>query len=185
MDSCMYVLLITALALLPNQSNCDVPFPVPLEPNCDRVLPTEEELEAEDSPFYDALQELDPGGDVPTFAAPDILELNYTCLAQGLTRDQYRALSVIAIYVDVLFLDRRARHFQLICFDGEWILPISPIYSFDYFQLPTDDPLDTRFDCRNCVGDFYDLNDNRCLRMLNRATYVVYICTFSKIISTF
>ena len=132
----------------------------PEQSNCERELPYIAEYEYPDGAFVGALRETSPD------ATPVVLAVNYTCLAQGPSEGQYRALSVIITYFDLneLGLPINVAHLQLLCYSFEWVQP-----SDDVLENITDSvvALETRFDCRSCRAGG---NEHHCIRKSDDTT---------------
>ena len=100
---------------------------------------------------------------------PSILEVNYTCLAQGTLEGNYRALSVMIMYYqDFNSTTINAAHFQLLCYNSEWVLPTGETIDNITGSVAT---LETRFDCRSCRSG---LNPHRCIR---KSSYLCWQCS--------
>ena len=123
------------------------------ESNCQNYLPLTE--------VFDFFLLMHVSEVVPD-AYPLILEVNYTCLAQGTFEGTYRALSVIITYYPNTYMynstEINAAHFQLLCYDFQWVLPFTDTIDNITGSVT---PLDTRFDCSSCRSG---LNQHHCIR---------------------
>ena len=134
------VILIIILPLTTGQSSCP--------------LPTVDEIERE---LNDLLLDADSGGG-PYNAT--VSSYQYTCLAQGSTRDTYRRVSIIATFTPNSGVAERREHFQLECSSGTWSAVTN-----DGFGTPPSNPM-LRTDCFNCVPDSLGADSNHCLGKL-------------------
>ena len=100
-------------------------------------------LELQENPDFIFLVSslLGDGNDIPD---PTIMDLNFTCLAQGPTQGLYRATSIVVEFRPNPGDDVTTRQCQFLCFDDEWRTPSSD----DFENLVGSPP--TRYDCSNC-----------------------------------
>ena len=131
------VVLIVILPLATGQSSCP--------------LPTVDDIERE---LIDLLNDADSGGGPYD---PTVSSYQYTCLAQGSTRDTYRRLSIIATFTPKSGQSSQKQHFQLECLSGTWMARIN-----DGFSTPPSNPM-MRTDCFNCVRENLGADSNHCL----------------------
>ena len=136
------VVVIVILPLATGQSSCP--------------LPTVDDIERE---LVDLLLDADSGGG-PYSAT--VSSHQYTCLAQGSTRDTYRRVSIIATFTPNSGQASQTQHFQLECSSGTW-----RARTFDGFGNPPSNPME-RIDCFSCVPDNLGADSNHCLRKLIR-----------------
>ena len=115
--------------------------------NC--LLPDQSQLE---SKISELLQNSDANNDDPV----TISSFQYTCQAQGDTRDTYKELSVIALYTNEV-VGTQTRHFQIQCKGNLWTPRLS-----EGLETPPNNyqSLSTRIDCRQCTNAFAD--DHHC-----------------------
>ena len=92
------IVLIVILPLATGQSSC----PLPTIADIERGL-------------TELLQNADSGG-APY--DPTVSSHNYTCLAQGSTKDNYRRVSIIATFTPNSGQPQQTQHFQLECSSG-------------------------------------------------------------------
>ena len=116
----------------------------------DCPLPTVDVIEDE---LKDLLDNADSGGGPYT---PDISSHEYTCLAQGSTRDTYRRVSIIATFSPNSRKHQQTQHFQLECLSGTW----SAVTNHG-FQTPPSNPKERR-DCFTCVPKNLGGDSNHC-----------------------
>ena len=148
--------LLSVLLPLLYCSTCYCQFP----PNCEKQLYTL--LELQENPDFISLVEtlLGDGNQVPD---PIILDLNFTCLAQGPTQGLYRATSVIVDFMTNLFPGDTSggrRQCQFLCRDNEWRSAFNDGFISAEHIVVLDPPI--RYDCANCrdvIG-----NDYNCIR---------------------
>ena len=91
---------------------------------------------------------------------PTVSSHNYTCLAQGSTRDTYRNVSIIAAFTPKSGQSQQTQHFQLECSSGTW----SAVTNHG-FSTPPSNPVE-RSDCFNCVPENIGGDSNHCFRKL-------------------
>ena len=130
------VILIIMLPLTIGQTSCP--------------LPTVAEIERE---LIQLLIQADGAGSY----APNVLSYNFTCLAQGSTRDTYRRVSIIATFTPNNGVAERTEHFQLECSSGTWSARTN-----DGFGTPPSNPM-LRTDCLTCVPENLGGDSNHCL----------------------
>ena len=87
---------------------------------------------------------------------PTVSSHQYTCLAQGLTRDTYRRVSIIATFTANSGQPSQTQHFQLQCPNSTW-----RAVSDDGFRTPPSN-LTERRDCFNCVPGYLNGDSNHC-----------------------
>ena len=107
----------------------------------------------------DIERELDPLLDVADGAgsyAPNISSHNYTCLAQGSTRDTYRRVSIIATFTPKSGQPQQTQHFQLQCSSGTWRAVTN-----DGLETPPSNSTERR-DCFTCVPENLFGDSNHC-----------------------
>ena len=136
----LIVVLIVILSLATGQSSCP--------------LPTVDDIERE---LIDLLSDADPGGGPYN---PNVSSYQYTCLAQGSTRDTYRRVSTIATFTPKSGQPSRTQHFQLECSSGTWSARIN-----DGFSTPPSNPIERR-DCFTCVPENLGGDSNHCFGKL-------------------
>ena len=129
------VILIIILPLTTGQSSCP--------------LPTVDEIERE---LVDLLTVADGAGSY----APNVSSHQFTCLAQGSTRDTYRRVSIIATFTPNSGVAERREHFQLECSSGTW----SAVTNHG-FGTPPSNPM-LRTDCLTCVPENLGGDSNHC-----------------------
>ena len=141
MSICFFTLLLLTCSplLVTAQSNCPLP------------LPTVTEIERE---LKILLFNADSGGG-PYNAT--VSSYQYTCLAQGSTRDTYRRVSIIATFTPNSGVAERREHFQLECSSGTWRARTN-----DGFETPPPNPM-LRTDCFTCVPGNLGADANHCL----------------------
>ena len=132
--------MIVILPLATGQSSCPIPT----------VADIEREL-------IDLLLNADSGGGPYN---PTVSSYQYTCLAQGSTRDTYRRVSIIATFTPKSGQASQTEHFQLECSSGTW-----SAVTDDGFDTPPSNPM-MRTDCFNCVPESLGADSNHCLRKL-------------------
>ena len=132
------VVLIVILPLPTGQSSCP--------------LPTVADIE---SGLADLLDNADSGGAPHD---PTVSSHNYTCLAQGSTKDNYRRVSIIATFTPKSGELQQTQHFQLQCLSGSnsW----SAITN-DGLETPPSSPMKRR-DCFSCVPENLGGDSNHC-----------------------
>ena len=132
-----------------------LPLLVTTQSNC--PIPTVDEIERE---LNDLLVNADSGGG-PYNAT--ISSYQFTCLAQGSTRDTYRRVSIIATFTPNSGVAERREHFQLECSSGTW----SAVTNDGFDTSNPSNPM-LRTDCFNCLPDDPSLgiDSNHCLRKL-------------------
>ena len=131
------VVLIVILPLATGQSSCP--------------LPTVADIERE---LIDLLDNADSGGGP---YAPNVSSHNYTCLAQGSTKDTYRRVSIIATFTPKSGQAQQTQHFQLECSSGTaW----EAVTNQDY-ETPPSNPMERR-DCFTCVPENLFGDSNHC-----------------------
>ena len=124
---------------------------LPLTSNGQCHLPTVADIERE-------LNVLLTVADGEGLYAPNVSSYNYTCLAQGSTRDTYRRVSIIATFTPNSGADERREHFQLTC-------NINNIWSAvtdEGFDTPPSNPIERR-DCFTCASERFANDSNHCL----------------------
>ena len=136
------VVLIVILPLATGQSSCP--------------LPTVDDIEME---LDNLLLDADLGGG-PYDST--VSSHQYTCLAQGSTRDTYRRVSIIATFTPNNGQSSQTQHFQLDCSSGTWSARIN-----DGFGTPPSNPMERR-DCFACVPENLGGDSNHCLCKLIR-----------------
>ena len=134
------VILIVILSLATGQSSCP--------------LPTVDDIERELNVLL--VNENSGGGQYD----PTVSSHQYTCLAQGSTRDIYRRVSIIATFTPNSGQSSRTQHFQLECSNGTWSARIN-----DGFETPSSNPIERR-DCYKCVPENLDGDSNHCIGKL-------------------
>ena len=92
--------------------------------------------------------------------APNVSSHQYTCLAQGLTRDTYRRVSIIATFTPNNGQPQETQHFQLECSSGTWNARTN-----DGFETPPSNPIERR-DCFTCVPENLFGDSNHCFGKL-------------------
>ena len=119
-------------------------------------LPTVDDIEME---LIDLLNQADSGGGPYD---PTVSSHQFTCLAQGSTKDTYRRVSIIATFTPKSGQSSQTQHFQLECSSGTW----SAVTDHG-FGTPPSNPM-LRTDCFNCLPENPSLgiDDNHCLRKL-------------------
>ena len=130
------------------------PLLVTAQSNCPLPLPTVDDIERELIPLLtqrDGKQSYDP----------TVSSHQYTCLAQGSTRDTYRRVSIIATFTPNSGQSSQTEHFQLECSSGTWSARI-----IDGFQTPPSNPM-LRTDCFTCVPENLGGDSNHCLGKIN------------------
>ena len=130
------VILIVTLPLATGQSSCS--------------LPTVDDIERE---LIDLLNDADSGGGPYN---PTVSSHQYTCLAQGSTRDTYRIVSIIATFTPKSGQSQQTQHFQLECSSGTW-----SARTIDGFGTPPSNPM-LRRDCLTCVLENLGADSNHC-----------------------
>ena len=80
----------------------------------------------------------------------------YTCLAQGSTKDRYRRVSIIATFTPKSGQPSQTQHFQLECSSGTWSARTN-----DGFETPPSNPM-LRRDCHTCVPENLGGDSNHC-----------------------
>ena len=121
-------------------------------------LPTVDDIEME---LIDLLLDADSGGGPYN---PTVSSYQYTCLAQGSTKDTYRRVSIIATFTSKSGQSSQTQHFQLECPSGTWSAVTN-----DGFGIPPSNPM-LRTDCFNCVLEKIGGDSNHCLGKL-----IIYI----------
>ena len=117
-------------------------------------LPTVDDIERE---LNDLLVDADSGGGPYN---PNVSSYQYTCLAQGSTRDTYRRVSIIATFTPNSGQSQQTQHFQLECSSGTW-----RARNDDGFGTPPSNPM-LRTDCFTCVPENLGGDSNHCLGKL-------------------
>ena len=117
-------------------------------------LPTVDDIERE---LNALLLDADSGGG-PYNAT--VSSHQYTCLAQGSTRDTYRRVSIIATFTSKSGQPSQTQHFQLECSSGTWSARTN-----DGFDTPPSNPM-LRRDCHTCVPGNLGGDSNHCLGKL-------------------
>ena len=117
-------------------------------------LPTVADIEGG---LADLLQNADTGG-APY--DPTLSSHQYTCLAQGSTKDTYRKVSIIAIFTPKNGEPQQTQHFQLQCSSATWSAVTN-----DGLETPPSNPMERR-DCFTCVPDNLFGDSNHCLGTL-------------------
>ena len=133
------VVLIVILPLATEQSSCP--------------LPTVADIERELDPLLDIA---DGAGSY----APNISSYQYTCLAQGSTRDTYRRVSIVATFTPNSGQPQQTQHFQLQCSSGTWSAVTN-----DGLDTPPSNSMERR-DCFTCVPENFGADSNHCLGKL-------------------
>ena len=113
-------------------------------------LPTVDDIERE---LNDLLVDADSGGGPYN---PNVSSHQYTCLAQGSTRDTYRRVSIIATFTPNIGQFQQTQHFQLQCSSGTWRARTD-----DGFGTPPPNPMERR-DCFTCVSEYLLGDSNHC-----------------------
>ena len=121
----------------------------------DCPLPTLDDIEDE---LKDLLNNADSGGGPHT---PDVSSHQYTCLAQGSTRDSYRRVSIIATFTANSGQPQQTQQFQLKCLSGTWNAETN-----DGFETPPSNPKERR-DCSTCVPENLGADSNHCFGKLS------------------
>ena len=134
------VVLIVILPLATGQSSCP--------------LPTVADIE---SGLADLLDNADSGGAPYN---PNVSSHNYTCLAQGSTKDNYRRVSIIATFTPKSEQPQQTQHFQLECSSGTW----SAVTNHG-LETPPSNSMERR-DCFSCVPDNLFGDSNHCFGKL-------------------
>ena len=88
---------------------------------------------------------------------PTVSSHQYTCLAQGSTRDTYRSVSIIATFTSNSGQPQQTQHFQMECSSGKWSAVTN-----DGFDTPPSNPT-LRTDCFTCVKNTLGGDSNHCL----------------------
>ena len=88
--------------------------------------------------------------------APNVSSHQFTCLAQGSTKDTYRRASIIATFTSRSGQPSRTQHFQLECLSGTWNAVTN-----DGFGTPPSNPMERR-DCFTCVPENLGGDSNHC-----------------------
>ena len=112
---------------------------------------------------YDIERELDPLLDIANGAAnynPNVSSHQFTCFAQGSTRDTYRRVSIIATFTPNSGQPQETQHFQLECSSGTWSAVTN-----DGFGTPPSNPIERR-DCFTCVPESVFGDSNHCFGKL-------------------
>lgn len=130
-----FVLLLVVLPLATAQIPCPLPNKDDIEKGLKDLL-----LNADASGSYD----------------PMLQSHQYTCLAQGSTKDTYRRVSIIGTFIPNSGQSQRTEHFQLACVSGIW----SAITN-DGFEAPPPNPRERR-DCFTCVPENSLGDSNHC-----------------------
>ena len=125
-------------------------------------LPTVDEIERE---LNDLLFSADGGG--PYNAT--VSSHQFTCLAQGSTRDTYRRVSIIATFTSNSGQPSQTQQFQLECSSGTWRARTD-----DGFGIPPPNPM-LRRDCFTCVPDSLSGDSNHCLGEVTTIIIIVDI----------
>ena len=112
-------------------------------------LPTVADIERELDPLLNI-------ADGPGSYAPNVSSYQYTCLAQGSTRDTYRRVSIIATFTPNSGQPSQTQHFQLECSSGTW----SAVTNHG-FGTPPSNPM-LRRDCFTCVPENLGGDSNHC-----------------------
>ena len=118
--------------------------------SCSLPRPTVTEIERE---LIDLLIIADGAG----IYAPTVSSHQFTCLAQGSTRDTYRRVSIIATFTPNSGQPQQTQHFQLECSSDTWSAVTN-----DGFGTPPSNPM-LRTDCFNCVPESLSGDSNHCL----------------------
>ena len=126
---------------------------LPLTSNGQCHLPTVAEIE---SGLNELLRIADDDNVEGPFNAT-VSSYNYTCLAQGSTKDTYRIVSIIATFTPNNRQPSRTQHFQLVCSSGTW-----SAVTDDRLDTPPSNPM-LRTDCFSCVPDNFGGDSNHCL----------------------
>ena len=128
--------------------------PLIVSGQCALPLPTVEDIEMD---LVDLLLDADSGGGP---YAPNVSSYQFTCLAQGSTKDRYRRVSIIATFTPNSGQPQQKQHFQLECSSNTWSAVTN-----DRFGTPPSNPM-LRTDCFNCVLENVGGDSNHCLRKL-------------------
>ena len=112
-------------------------------------LPTVDDIESDLIPL---LIDADGAGSYN----PTVSSHQYTCLAQGSTKDTYRRVSIIATFTPNNGAAERREHFQLTCSSGTWSARTD-----DGFETPPSNPM-LRRDCLTCVPENLGADSNHC-----------------------
>ena len=134
------------------------PLLVTAQSNC--PIPTVDDIERE---LNDLLLHEDSGGRPYN---PTVLSYQYTCLAQGSTKDRYRRVSIIATFTPKSGQLSQTQHFQLECPSGTW----SAVTNHG-FGTPPSNPM-LRTDCFTCVPENLFGDSNHCL---GKVTIIIII----------
>ena len=126
-------------------------------------LPTVADIERE---LNDSLNVADSGGG-PYNAK--LLSHQYTCLAQGPTRDTYCRVSIIATFISKSGQPQQTQHFQFECLNGTWNARTN-----DGFNTPPSNPM-LRRDCFHCVPENIGGDSNHCLGEVTTIIIIVDI----------
>ena len=112
-------------------------------------LPTVTDIERE----LEQLLDVADGADTYN---PNVSSHQYTCLAQGSTKDRYRRVSIIATFTCNCVQAQQTQHFQLQCSSGAWNARL-----VDGFETPPSNPM-LRRDCLTCISDVPGIDENHC-----------------------
>ena len=134
------VILIVILSLATGQSSCPLPIVDDIERELNVLL----------------VNENSGGGPYN----PNVSSHQFTCLAQGSTRDTYRRVSIIATFTPNSGQPSRTQHFQLECSNGTWSARTN-----DSFGTPPSNPMERR-DCLTCVPENLGADSNHCFGKL-------------------
>ena len=125
-------------------------------------LPTVDQIESENA-LRALLTNADSGGGPYD---PTVSSHEYTCLAQGSTKDTYRRVSIIATFTPNSGQSSQTEHFQLECSSGTWSARTS-----DGFSTPPSNPM-LRRDCLTCVLENIGADSNHCF---GKVTIIIII----------
>ena len=125
---------------------------LPLTSNGQCHLPTVADIERE----LNVLLIVDGEGSY----ASNVSSYNYTCLAQGSTKDTYRRVSIIATFTPNSGQPQQTQHFQLTCSSGTW-----SAVTDERFETPPLNPIERR-DCFSCAPERFGSDSNHCLGKL-------------------
>ena len=108
-----------------------------------------------------------------TFIDLTVSSHQYTCLAQGSTRDTYRRVSIIATFTPNSGQPQQTQHFQLQCSNGTWNAVTN-----DSFGTPPSN-LTMRTDCFTCIDNVPGIDLNHCFHKLpmnfNLTTFEIFL----------
>ena len=154
------VVLIVTLPLATGQSSCPLPTIDDIESRLIGLLVATDALGSgsTDPLGSGSINALGSGsGESEGQYDPTVSSHQYTCLAQGSTRDTYRRVSIIATFTPKSGQPSQTQHFQLECSSGTW-----SAITDDGFNTPPSNPM-MRTDCFNCVLEYLGADSNHCL----------------------